>query len=183
VNKKEQILKAALKLLTEKGVHATPVSAIAKEAGTGMGTIYNYFPTKEDLINALYVSIKHEEQEALVKVQADLPIKTQFEAYYSSAVQFFIDSPVFFEFMQQLQFSPIITEESKAAGYAAIEVVFELIELGKQQRIIKDLPTIELMQFVGGTVSAYLRYHFDHEQVEASSLHNQLKLVWDAIKE
>jgi AcrR family transcriptional regulator len=46
VDKKEQIIKAAMKLLTERGVQATPMSAIAKAANTGMGTIYNYFATK-----------------------------------------------------------------------------------------------------------------------------------------
>ena len=45
-------------LLIENGVQGTPMSAIAKEANTGMGTIYNYFPTKEDLINSTYIYIK-----------------------------------------------------------------------------------------------------------------------------
>jgi AcrR family transcriptional regulator len=40
---------AAMKLLVDRGIQATPMSAIAKAAGTGMGTIYNYFATKEDL--------------------------------------------------------------------------------------------------------------------------------------
>ena len=53
MTKKENILSAALSLLTQKGVHNTPMSAIAKSAGTGMGTIYNYFPNKELLINEI----------------------------------------------------------------------------------------------------------------------------------
>jgi len=34
------------------------MSAIAKAANTGMGTIYNYFTTKEELINSIYLYIK-----------------------------------------------------------------------------------------------------------------------------
>ena len=62
VNKKEAITTAALRLLVSKGIRATPMSAIAKEAGTGMGTIYNYFPNKEMLVNALYVEVKQAEK-------------------------------------------------------------------------------------------------------------------------
>jgi len=39
LNKKEAIVSSVLKLLTEKGVHNTPMSTIGKTAGTGMGTI------------------------------------------------------------------------------------------------------------------------------------------------
>ena len=63
MNKRASIQLAALKLLAVNGLHATPMSAIAKEAGTGMGTIYNYFPNKEVLINSLYVSVKEAERQ------------------------------------------------------------------------------------------------------------------------
>jgi TetR/AcrR family transcriptional regulator, repressor of fatR-cypB operon len=57
VDKKLQIIHAAMKLLIANGVQATPMSAIAREANTGMGTIYNYYATKEELINAIYIFI------------------------------------------------------------------------------------------------------------------------------
>ena len=60
MNKKESIILSALQLLTEKGVHNTPMSAIAKSSGTGMGTIYNYFPNKDALFNDIYSRIKNE---------------------------------------------------------------------------------------------------------------------------
>ena len=52
MTKKEAIIAAALELLVEKGVHNTPMSEIAKAAGTGMGTIYNHFSCKEEIIIA-----------------------------------------------------------------------------------------------------------------------------------
>lgn len=89
MNKKESILLAALSLLTEKGVHNTPMSAIAKAAGTGMGTIYNYFPNKELLINEIYVNIKESEKSVFINFSLEKPIKSQFENYFSSIIDFF----------------------------------------------------------------------------------------------
>ena len=88
MNKKESILKSALQLLTENGVHNTPMSAIAKAAGTGMGTIYNYFKNKDELINALYLYIKEKENSVFIAFDKNQPVKTQFEDYYSNFIIF-----------------------------------------------------------------------------------------------
>jgi len=45
-------LRAALKLFAEKGFYRTTTKAISQKAGIAEGTLFNYFPTKEDL--ALY---------------------------------------------------------------------------------------------------------------------------------
>lgn len=182
MNKKEQILASALELLTERGVHNTPMSAIAKEAGTGMGTIYNYFATKEILINEIYVAIKQKEMDVFVPFLSENAIKPQFEKYLTSIIAFFIENGLFFKFMEQLQASPIITEESKNIGLLSIKPVFELIEKGKQDGIIKDFDTNELLQFVGGSILSFLRNHSVQNQTNNQVIPNYIKMTWDAIK-
>jgi len=183
MTKKEAILSASLKLLATKGVHATPMSAIAKEAKTGMGTIYNYFPNKEVLINAIYISIKQDEKLLFSAFNISKPLKTQFEEYYRIAIQFYINNPLYFQFIEQIQASPIITKESKEYGYEAITSVLELIEKGKEERVIKHIATDELMQFIGGTIISFLRLYFQEGNQESFSLSNHLRMIWDAIKE
>lgn len=50
---KETLLDAAAAVFVTAGVDA-PVRAIAAEAGVGLGTIYRHFPTRADLIIAVY---------------------------------------------------------------------------------------------------------------------------------
>lgn len=50
---KETLLDAAATVFVTKGVEA-PVRDIAAEAGVGLGTIYRHFPTRSDLIIAVY---------------------------------------------------------------------------------------------------------------------------------
>ncbi|SCY09609.1 TetR/AcrR family transcriptional regulator [Butyrivibrio sp. INlla14] len=51
-NIKEQIIEEAKRQLFENGYAKTTIRSVAKACGIGVGTIYNYFPSKEMLISA-----------------------------------------------------------------------------------------------------------------------------------
>lgn len=47
---RQQIADAAWRLFAERGFEAVPVTEIAREAEVSEATVFNYFPTKEDLV-------------------------------------------------------------------------------------------------------------------------------------
>ncbi|MGM0651305.1 MAG: TetR/AcrR family transcriptional regulator [Bacillota bacterium] len=49
VNKKEQILLAAVEMFLDRDYYQVTITDIAEQAGVGKGTVYEYFPSKEDL--------------------------------------------------------------------------------------------------------------------------------------
>ncbi len=51
--RRAEIVAAARKLIMERGVAATPVSDIVKEAGVAQGTFYWYFASKADVLQAV----------------------------------------------------------------------------------------------------------------------------------
>jgi TetR/AcrR family transcriptional regulator, fatty acid metabolism regulator protein len=53
-DKRDRILKAAVKVFARAGFHATRVSEVAKAAGVADGTIYLYFKSKEELLTSLF---------------------------------------------------------------------------------------------------------------------------------
>lgn len=53
-DKRDRILKAAVKVFARNGFHATRVSEVAKAAGVADGTIYLYFKSKEELLVSLF---------------------------------------------------------------------------------------------------------------------------------
>src|SRR6267378_4083862 len=57
--KQDHILQTALGLFAAEGL-AVPTAKIARKAGVANGTLFNYFPTKQDLIDALYLNNKKE---------------------------------------------------------------------------------------------------------------------------
>lgn len=52
--KKGQILEAAVKVFSKKGLNNTKISDIAEEAAIGKGTIYEYFKSKDEVFTASF---------------------------------------------------------------------------------------------------------------------------------
>ena len=56
----EAILEATTRILTEEGYDKANTNRIAERAGVSIGSLYQYFPNKESLINALMVQHSNE---------------------------------------------------------------------------------------------------------------------------
>jgi TetR/AcrR family transcriptional regulator, fatty acid metabolism regulator protein len=55
VDKRRQILDAAVRVFARQGFHGTRVSDIADEAGVAYGLVYHYFRSKDEVLNELFV--------------------------------------------------------------------------------------------------------------------------------
>jgi TetR/AcrR family fatty acid metabolism transcriptional regulator len=54
VDKRRNILDAAIRVFARQGFHSTRVSDIADEAGVAYGLVYHYFSSKEEVLNELF---------------------------------------------------------------------------------------------------------------------------------
>ncbi|WP_078382443.1 TetR/AcrR family transcriptional regulator [Sutcliffiella halmapala] len=52
IERKNQIMAAALKVFAENGIKLTKISMIAKEAGISHGLLYHYFKSKEEVLHS-----------------------------------------------------------------------------------------------------------------------------------
>lgn len=159
------------------------MSQVAKAADVGMGTIYNYFPNKEILINEIYKGIKEQEEALFLEVNKNQPIKTQFENYLTVLIEFFMYHPSYFNFLQQLEASPILTEESRDKGKKPVEIVTVLVKSGQKDRIIKNIDTEEIVVFIGGAISSYLKRNLNVTIKRQTSLVSHIRMLWDGLKE
>ena len=48
-----RLIEAARRIVATRGIEATPISEITDEAGVGVGSFYNHFATKEELLEAV----------------------------------------------------------------------------------------------------------------------------------
>ncbi|WP_428848299.1 TetR/AcrR family transcriptional regulator [Shewanella olleyana] len=70
-DKKQAILDAALILFVEQGFHGTSTASIAKKSGVATGTLFHHFPTKEALLNHLFVAVKQEFADSITASMAE----------------------------------------------------------------------------------------------------------------
>jgi AcrR family transcriptional regulator len=184
VNKRDQIIQAAMELLVQQDTQATPMSAIAKAAKTGMGTIYNCFATKEELINAIFIHITTEQYQHVARDLKKGSVKSQFEHYYLGFNQYWLAHPTHFFFIDQFERSPIITPATRAENLAILEPILTLLLTGQHQGVLKSFDVQGLLAFLNGGILAFIRWVLVTQPgPHAALLQNQLKMAWDAIKE
>lgn len=68
INKKEVILRVSRELFLKNGFKDVNVSDITKAAGVGVGTFYNYYPSKEELFLEIFVEENQKAKEAIIEV-------------------------------------------------------------------------------------------------------------------
>jgi len=70
---RKNILDSAMKLFAQKGFENTSVSAIAREANISKGLIYNYFDTKEAIVEGIVIELIELANEITTPVNPNLP--------------------------------------------------------------------------------------------------------------
>ena len=75
---RENIEKIALELFAIKGYHATSISQIAEKAGISKGLLYNYFKSKEHLLDSVIMKV-YDEIMRIVQMSENLPAEKQIE--------------------------------------------------------------------------------------------------------
>ncbi len=71
--RQEAILSAARALTAESGTSAVQIIPVAERAGIAVGTVYRYFPSKEDLVDRLLGALAAQELEAVRHAAAGAP--------------------------------------------------------------------------------------------------------------
>jgi AcrR family transcriptional regulator len=114
-SKADAIRAATLRLVARRGLHDTPISAIAREARVAVGTAYLYFESKDALINALYLELVGD-RDRVGSDGADpaLPPRERLWRAWSSQARWHLENRDASNFIQQCEASGILTAETRA---------------------------------------------------------------------
>lgn len=127
VDKENAILEAAITVFAERGFWNTPTSLISKTAGVADGTLFTYFATKDDLIHAVYVTIKAEVAEILMTDFERYPtVKDKFRHIWTGYIQWGVSHPQRFKVMQQIKTNYTLDPKVAAQAsepFAAVEQI------------------------------------------------------------
>jgi len=185
--KRQDILIAALELITEHGFHGAPVSAIAERASVGAGTIYRYFANKDILINELFQELHNKICTRLLEgYEVGTPFRERFLYLSTKLLQYFITNPQEFRYLEQYHNSPygVAYRRDKFFGNGGERAPFRLLfEEGVSQQVMKDLPLVVLFALAFGPLLAVARDHIlGFVVLEDPLLVQTMEACWDSIK-
>ena len=163
LEKRDEIVRAALELIAERGFHGAPMAMIASRAGVGAGTIYRYFENKDVMITELFRELEERSYPVIQEGYAtDRPLRERFIHLCTALMRYFIDNPLDFRFLEQFFNSPYGVEHrrDKLMGEkGGCDVFKELFEEGISQQVMKDLPLVILFDLAFGPILAVARDH------------------------
>ncbi|MDM7920572.1 MAG: TetR/AcrR family transcriptional regulator [Methanosarcina sp.] len=177
-DKKTAIMEAALKLFTERGFHGTSTAQISKDAGVATGTLFNYFPTKEDLINNLYFEVKGNLSQAMGKgLESESTFQGKLRKIWSNLVKWGVDNEEEFLFVGQFCTSPYITKFTRDEVMKEYVFLHDLVDEGIKTGEIRDFPAeLVIAMFYQGsrTIVNFI--------LESDSLKDQNKVLEDGFQ-
>ena len=162
-DKIDSIFKSTLLLIKDHGFHGTPMSQIAKHADVAIGTIYHYFPSKDDLMIELFHYCRRELYAYIFKhVNQAMPYKEQF---YNSPYHEVIRS--------------VETED----GPYAQNAFSKFMQQGINQQYIKPLDEKVIgSAYIGAAVTYAKNVVYGKIEFSEKQLTDLIDIIWTGIK-
>src|SRR5437588_5043490 len=114
--KRQAILSAATNIFAERGIGA-PTSAISSAAGVAEGTLFMYFPSKDELVNAVYREIKKEMVERMMSgFPRDAKVRDRLRHVWDNYVRWGAANLMQHRALKQIEVWSGLTRESIEAG-------------------------------------------------------------------
>lgn len=139
-DKREAILRAAIKVFAGKGYFNSKVADIAKEAGIADGTVYLYFKSKDEILHSIFdrameefIRLGKQEIAEIADPQERLRRVAKLHLERLGA-----DRDMAIVFQVELRGSTKFMEEFSAAGFAVyLEIISEIFKEGQKQGIFR----------------------------------------------
>ncbi|HET9912717.1 MAG TPA: TetR/AcrR family transcriptional regulator [Anaerolineales bacterium] len=139
--KRESFLNAALKLFVANGVQNTSTAAISKEAGTASGTLFLYFPTKQDLIDELVLQIGREQADTMKAfLDPSLSVRDTFFTIWNSSIRWFLENMDAYNYVQQVRDTGMVSEATVQESAKFFGYYYDAIQKGFKEGAIKRYP-------------------------------------------
>ena len=160
MNEKErQLIEASIDLFAQEGFWNTPTARIAKHAGVATGTLFNYFESKDRLIDAVYKQLK---QEWMAHLMVGYPqngtLKDRTEHIWFRHIDWGIRFPVRYTLMNQLKLSNLVSQEAQQSQESELAFAYEMIGQGIADGILQDAPPDYLAQIFYAQLEAAVHY-------------------------
>lgn len=182
MSKKEHIIQVTRDLILEQGLQSASMSKIGKASGVAIGSIYNLFPSKENLINEVYQYCRN--QFLVYNFDRYNKPNMSFKEAIELMIADYIDNALVnksdFLFVAQYQLSPVIkvdTRLDQGLSFGNI-TLSEAAETG----VIKNLSPYLSSGIMVGIADKVIQSHLiGLIKLDEAQIVLLIKAIWDAI--
>lgn len=182
MNKKETIIKTAIKLFVEHGFENTPTSQISKEAKVATGTLFHHFKTKEELINEAYLYVKKDMREFLYNdFNPKLRIKEQTKYMWYKVIEWGFKRKVFNQFLLRFYGSTYINNLTMEQARSTFDKTKSFFKIAQKKNKIKNFPFLLFENLTVAMYQSFLTEFYERKKLDKKLLEFSFKVYWDAV--
>jgi len=181
----ERFLQAALKLFVAKGVQHTSTAEIAAEAGTAAGTLFLYFATKQDLINALVLKIGQDQSDAIkALLDPSLSARETFFTIWNGSLGWLLENMDAYQYIQQVRDAGVIDEAVVQESNKFFDYYYAAIQKGLAEGCLKPYPPELIGEFLYHDIAAMMHIikALPDEAKRAEVIRLGFDIYWDGIQ-
>ena len=181
-----EIIEAAGKILTEKGINGLTTKKLAQEMNFSESALYRHFTSKEEIIVCMLNYLALNMDQHSIELENKNPIE-QLKNFFQNQFRFFESQPYFVIAV----FSEGLLEESEKINQAIknlmikrMQLLKPIIQIGQEKgAIINDLDSDELIHILMGSVRLFMlkwrmsKFEFDIQTEGNKMLTSILKLI------
>jgi AcrR family transcriptional regulator len=186
LDKRTQVLEASIDLFAEEGFWNTPTTRIARHAGVGTGTLFNYFGSKEGLIDAVYAQLKKEWGEYILTGWPEKgTVKEQLEHMWFRYLDFGIKYPERYALKQQLRLSELVSEDMQVHDEEQLAFLVNLYNRAVSDGVLIDIPIGYfglLMQTQVDAAIAYAQMQDLQDMTLLKHIALSFEIFWNSVK-
>jgi len=183
--KRENFLNTALKLFVTHGVQNTSTAKIAKEAGTAAGTLFLYFPTKQDLINELVLQISRDQSDYIkTLIDRSLSVRDMFFTIWQGCIRWFLEHRDAFEYIQQVRDTRIVDKATIQESGKTFVYFYDAIQKGLDEAALKPYPLEVIGAFLYQDIVAVMNLIRTQPELDKQEeiIQAGFDIFWDGIK-
>jgi AcrR family transcriptional regulator len=183
--KREKLFASALKLFVKNGVMNTSTAEISKEAGIATGTLFLYFPTKQDLLDQLVLKIGQEQSKHInFLLQPTLSARETFFTIWHGTVSWFLENIEAYQYVQQVRDTGMISASAVQESNQFFGYYYTAIQKGFEEGSLKPYPLGLIGDFLYQDIVAVINHisrQPDADQRE-EIIRQGFEIFWDGIK-
>ncbi len=158
MGKREDLLDAALQIITDRGIRGLTLPLLFEQAGTGSGTFYHYFKGIEPMVEELYLHCcEIAEQEITEKDDPELGVHERFDRVLANVFQAHRDYPREMRFIYWHAYGLLAPDAAQSTPVPSISLLTEIISLGQDEKLItRGAPAEVSARMIRGMVASCL---------------------------
>lgn len=177
-SRKMQIMQGALELFAREGYHSTSIARIADYCGISKGLLYNYFVSKEELLDSIMALGIQKFHDILEQIKHELDTPEELEIYIHGGFALIRREPEFYRLLFTVFFQPGVLNTSQSLYRQTLEHLTQ--DIACYFRTKGDPDPLEKARLLGNMIDGVgLHYFISPDTVDLDKLE---KIIFDLFK-